>query len=461
MEVGNAEVLPDVVPDLRFADEDEPGRLRGSLHEIHDIFTPDIGEAAEAEALDAEQVLQAPYRGELGGDVAGRAAAECLVQELQVEGVAEIIAVQEPIDAEEEILARESDAAVVKNRLNEVRQIAERGTENEKYGRTKESTDDVIAFSYQMCKDGIREALPLKLDLNENNYLHDWPLKVGWFYEGNEKHTLNGKEYDSLNEYLVDKMGEDAFNTVEIFNYEQGSDSYNDEPIQRKLCVMRSQGLDFLDPKYSSFAEFHDAATDAGFYCGSNPTDDNYKYFNQTFDALRSDPQKAESMCNAISQYDAVIQLILENVQMENADPSSRTFIVCRNEGTGIICNEDGDPSVAVGERTYHKTGACDSHYHIASTYYIGEDATAMVVPFSRFHGLWCIQRGRSSFGSYQPDNGGQYHHDNENEASVDSHGLPKVFTGGQSSGTEKPSFQESLKIYKEWARNNPDEAIQ
>lgn len=376
-----------------------------------------------------------------------------------------------PLEIAQEITSRdwtdaiatlpESDAAVVKNRLNEVRQIAERGTENEKYGRTKESTDDVIAFSYQMCKDGIREALPIAIDLDENNYLKEWTTNVGWLCQGNEKHTLNGKEYDSLNEYLADKMGEDNFNMVEKINYRQGTGSYTQESLRRKLCIMKSQGLDFLDPKYSSFADFHDAATDEGYYCGAEPTDENYKYFNQAFDKLRDNPQEAESMCNAISQYDAVMQLILENVLLENADPVSRTFIVCRNEDAGIICDENGDPSVAVGERTYHKTGACDSHYHIASTFYLGEDATAMAVPFSRFHGLWCIQRGKSSFGSYQPLNGGQYDHDDENEASVDSHGLPKIFTGGQSSGSEKPSFQESLKIYKEWAQNNPDEAIQ
>lgn len=352
------------------------------------------------------------------------------------------------------------DAEVVKKRLTEIRQIAERGAENEKFGRTKESTDEVIAFSYQMCKDGVREAFPKAVDLNENNYLHGWKSAVGWFYHGNEKRTLNGKEYDSFNEYLAEKMGERAFNYIGKVNLKQGGDSYNNEPIKRKICILKQQGIDCLDPQYSDFADFHEAATNAGFYCGLSGNE-HYTKFEAMFNELRNNPSEFDFMCKTINQYDAAIQLVLENVQMENADPVSRTFIVCRNENVGIICDESGTGVPQPGERTYHRTGACDSHCHIESSFYLGEDSTAMEAPFSRFHGLWWIERGSMVNGVYQPDSRGQYNHEDENEASVDSHGLPKVFTGGKSSGAKNiPFFQDSVDIYKEWARNNPDEVI-
>ena len=75
-----------------------------------------------------------------------------------------------PLDVAMEIVSRDwtkaletlsdDDRLVVENRIEEARQLVERGDDNEKFGRTEESTDRILAFSYQMCKDGVREALP-------------------------------------------------------------------------------------------------------------------------------------------------------------------------------------------------------------------------------------------------------------------------------------------------------------
>jgi len=123
VQVVAAEELANVVPDLRFGDEDELAVCallvtgvvgqEEALVEVEDIFSPDIGKTAEAEAVYAEDVLHSPYEGELKGKAALGTVAEGLVEEFEVEGVGEIIAVQEVIDTEEEVLVYSHKAVIL------------------------------------------------------------------------------------------------------------------------------------------------------------------------------------------------------------------------------------------------------------------------------------------------------------------------------------------------------------
>ena len=113
MQIVNPDVLAYIVPELGLGDEHELVRRTCSLHEVNDILTPDIGEAAEAKALNAEKILHSPNEGELGRYVTGCAGAEGLVKELEIEGVTEVAAVQEVIQAEEEVLVYPHEAVVL------------------------------------------------------------------------------------------------------------------------------------------------------------------------------------------------------------------------------------------------------------------------------------------------------------------------------------------------------------
>ena len=106
-------MLADVVPELRLGDEDSLAALGEVLHKVDDIFSPDIGEAAETEAGNAEDVLHSPNEGELQRNVAAGAGAEGLVEELKVEGVAEVGVVNEPVESEEEVLVDTYQAVVL------------------------------------------------------------------------------------------------------------------------------------------------------------------------------------------------------------------------------------------------------------------------------------------------------------------------------------------------------------
>jgi len=65
MEVVATEMTADIVPELGFGNEDEILLLQIRFHEVDDLLTPDIGETAETEAFDTQEVLHAPDEREL------------------------------------------------------------------------------------------------------------------------------------------------------------------------------------------------------------------------------------------------------------------------------------------------------------------------------------------------------------------------------------------------------------
>lgn len=109
-----------IVPELRLGNEYKLAVLEeivacGVFGEGYHILSPNISEAAETKTLYTKEVLHAPYEGELQRQAACGSLAEGFVEDLEIEGVAETAVVQEIVYTEEEILARETDAAIVLN----------------------------------------------------------------------------------------------------------------------------------------------------------------------------------------------------------------------------------------------------------------------------------------------------------------------------------------------------------
>ncbi len=115
-----------------------------------------------------------------------------------------------------------------------------------------------------------------------------------------------------------------------------------------------------------------------------------------------------------------------------------------------------GGSTVQKGERTYHLSGACESHSHIRTACPFNDDVTAVRVPFSRVHGFWLIQRhsfGKMSFSN----NDTMFMGPSENEIVADTHGLIKVYLGN------KKAFLTSMEVKKgldTFESINPNETI-
>lgn len=142
-------------------------------------------------------------------------------------------------------------------------------------------------------------------------------------------------------------------------------------------------------------------------------------------EAWKKDDVEAQDSCDAFLKNDSAIQLILENTPVVGVDGNPGTIILSRTEDWRIF----KDANVQEGERTYHKTGACESHAHIKTTSPKNHAVTAVRVPFSRIHGLWFIQR--HSFGNMKADkkereNDTMFKKPEENEITADTHGLVK-----------------------------------
>ena len=84
---------------------------------------------------------------------------------------------------------------IVKKRLEEVRQLAERAEGFIKFGYTRESTLEVLDYSYLYCKEGLREALSFTVDFENKNY--------GWFRLSSSQNPVSNKDKDSA---LQDKL---------------------------------------------------------------------------------------------------------------------------------------------------------------------------------------------------------------------------------------------------------------
>lgn len=362
----------------------------------------------------------------------------------------------------------DDERSVVENRLEEIRQIAERGTENEKFGRTKESTDEVIAFSYQLCRDGLREALPKGVNLNARN-LGDWETEAGWFKHGNETKTLNNEDYGSFGEYLAKKMGKENFNFIREANESQGFDSYNEDAINRKFGVLKAQGFDCADPKYKTAEDFLKDIESAGIYCGysqssvSSTSQNHRQRYEDAFNNFKKNPDKLEQIFRAVNQYDAAVQLVLENVQLENVDPVTRTCVLGRTAKTKYLQGSDGK-APKDGEESICATGPCESHSRVqlVCAQHDGSEmgSTLVTVPFSRIHGLWIIERGIiNDFGKYVPEGVGQFMDNSENEIIADTHGLPIIYVGSIKE-YEPIEIATRLKILEEWNNKHPENRI-
>lgn len=124
VEIVDSEVLAHIIPELRLGDEDELALFRLLVHRVGipelGILAPDIGESAESQAVNAEEVLHSPYECELERGVAAGVAAEGLVHEGELEGVGVVRVVQEVVRAEQEVLAAEAHAAIVLDMCAEV-----------------------------------------------------------------------------------------------------------------------------------------------------------------------------------------------------------------------------------------------------------------------------------------------------------------------------------------------------
>ena len=265
-------------------------------------------------------------------------------------GMVEVLKIAEEVDSlrtapeMKEALSRlseENRAAIIK-RLEETRQLAVRGLDIIDAGHTEEYTDEILSLSYEMSKDGLREALSA-VDFTgiESQFpgtaIHPGydrrshaalESSVGAFLSGNKVElTLAGNKYQSITAYVASKMPVEAFNEIQEANKEQGYDSYKQKAVERKFAVLKSMGYDI--DSYGTWDEMEKALTGAGFWTAKNVTDpDQKKSYPEVFAKIKADPSDFNACCQGQTAMDAAIQLILENLDMPGNDRNNHSMIL-------------------------------------------------------------------------------------------------------------------------------------
>lgn len=372
----------------------------------------------------------------------------------------------------------------VEKRKEELRQLVVRGQNMVNTGTTPEYADAVLRTTYEMSKEGLREALQFDIDgvtsafpstvvSTEYENVADFNKianGVGWFLsENGEKREIGGKVFGSFTEYVASKCNRDTFNKMEEFNNWQGSYSYSCEAIRRKFLVLKSMGYDYRD--FNTWQEMKDELEKTGFFV-------DMKEFEIAFDDLKRDKGKYfNEMMKAQVVFDSAIQLVLENTKgINGVDINTQTAVVIRTEDGDNIPTMQG---VVIGENIRengHMTGVCESHGHITASRIDGAKLTVTRVPFSRIHAVWFMEKGEIDSGNnyhsvYNSSNKNpirafQFWAYHQNEMDVCSHEFPVIYVGDvedisqdkYATKMQRATYDTSKQILEEWEKKHPAE---
>ena len=310
------------------------------------------------------------------------------------------------------------DQKIVQKRLEEFKQIAERGNDCKNNGYTKEYISTLLDVSYQYSKNGLREACSFSADLEHNDY--------GWFRKPTSKSSGFSSvrnKYSNLSEYLRDTLGDSAVDFIEECNKAQGRDSYKVDACYTKFLRMRAQGYDLT--QYKDWDSFYDDIVNVkkvGYYLGLDlPTPqggwkpkqkEQFDNLETAFNYFHQNQSEYNKRYEEMIIYNAGIQIALENADFTGNDHKSRSLILMRTEQDDVLKVNGVMP--AVGDKCQHSVGVNESHSIIETVSVYGGALTMVRVPYSRINGLYMMKSNKGSM----------YLTDDENEVSADTHGL-------------------------------------
>lgn len=364
---------------------------------------------------------------------------------------------------------------IIQKRLAELEQLVDRGQRMEKAGYTDEYIDTILRLTYDMSKDGLREAVSFDIssiatDFGSGKALgkDQWGLvnqdsiisKLGWFQSSNYNKDnpviLNGKEFRSFTEYVASKLSPEEFNKIEEINRKQGYDSYSEQSTERKFAVLKSMGFDVND--YKSWSEMYNKVSSEGFFIGPAPGGYGSSEMELSFKRLKKKADLFDTVCKGQSVFDAAIQLVLENTDFTGNYRDSKTMILIRTEKSKVIPqgkegNNINGETVSPGVKFF--PGVCESHSHINASVVTGDCLTAVRVPYSRIHSLWFMEYGEMKSSGYETDKDKPFqfwaHHQNEVDACTKD--LPIIYIGKTTK--IKKTRQEAVAKLQSWEGTN------
>lgn len=357
-------------------------------------------------------------------------------------------------------LLSEKDQWAIKLRLEEARQLYERGNRYVKIEDMsvfpRETMLKVLDYTYKMSKDGFRYVISQQpTPSNISGYR---PSKVGWFNKkGNSPQVLgqgsNKQQYEFIGDYLAYLMGRDKYDFIQVTNESQADDSFFYESCLKKIYIARNNGIDIKkigkkkDKDNGNFNDFLKKCNNEGYFTGVTSAQIS-NMNNAMGEVWKKDKAEVQKLCDAFLINDSAMQLILENTPVVGVDGDTGTIILIRTEDGNILRDAKG-ANVNKGERSYHSSGFCESHSHMRAVAPFNPNVTAVRVPFSRIHGLWFIQRHSPNKSLYYIRHDTMFLEPDENEITADTHGLIKVYLGDIADYKTSSKVKNGLKKYE------------
>lgn len=323
----------------------------------------------------------------------------------------------------------EDERKVIEQRLEEIRQLFVRGNRYEliedKKTFPRETMLKVLDYSYRMSKDGLREMLATQKIVGRD-----------CFYDASQRSFLvSGDESipSVIGSYLAKFIGKNGWDFIQMCNQSQGKGSYGYYSCLRKVCTLKNNGFDCTT--YNTVESFLKKVKEFGYYTGEGIIDNN---FDKVIEYYQNRKNKGilERNSESILKYDAFLQLMFENANIQGYDKVSGTMILVRTENEDILCDRNGlslkdkGNKLKFGELTYHNRGVCESHSHIKQFCFKGNILTVIRVPISRISGVWFMERRKYGNKYMVKKSKKMFAAQNQNEIIANTNGLPVVCVG-------------------------------
>ena len=239
-------------------------------------------------------------------------------------------------------------------------------------------------------------------------------------------------------------------------NQSQGKGSYGYYSCLRKVCTLKNNGFDCTT--YNTVESFLKKVKEFGYYTGEGIIDNN---FDKVIEYYQNRKNKGilERNSESILKYDAFLQLMFENANIQGYDKVSGTMILVRTENEDILCDRNGlslkdkGNKLKFGELTYHNRGVCESHSHIKQFCFKGNILTVIRVPLSRISGVWFMERRKYGNKYMVKKSKKMFAAQNQNEIIANTNGLPVVCVGMAEKQGGLDEAYEALDLFER--RNN------
>ena len=229
--------------------------------------------------------------------------------------------------------------------------------------------------------------------------------------------------YTSLTDHIAQYMAAHGadYGFIQKWCESQAGDSWTGRgglpTCRRKIVQLAARGLNWDPPPPSP-----------GVYYGTGKASQKRAYADAVA-FYKKNPAQLDKDIEAVAQYKAAVQLLMENANFQGNDRTKREIILFRTEDETVVGR-----NLNKGDICKHSVGPTESHSIFKAYCFNGHEGTIVRVPYSRINAAYFMERTPGKADEL-------FLGDNENEFNADTIGLTKTYTGKTFSGEQVSKY--------------------